>query len=85
MPTAVCSLVKFLYSSVAGTGFNMAVSPNSSYGHGGVSMTSPPFFGSPYGGSSAAVPFEMMLESASVYVESQGNTTLLVCGYELNL
>ena len=85
VPTAVCSLVKFLYSAVANATYNMAVSPNASYGHGGASATNPPFFGNPYGGVTAAVPFEMMLESASVYVESQANAALLVQGWELNI
>ena len=48
-------------------------------------MTNPPFFGNPFGGINPAVPFEMMLESTSIYVESQSSATLLVEGWELNI
>ena len=85
VPTAICSLVMFLYSSAAGANYNMAVSPNNNYGHGGVSTTNPPFFGNPYNGVSIASPFEMMLESSSIYVESLVNCALFIQGWELNI
>ena len=85
VPTAIASLVKFLYSAVASSGYSMAVSPNANYGHGGVSMTNPPYFGNPYGGVCQAVPFEMMLESSSIRVESEASATLFALGFDINV